>query len=75
MLLESSNTEEIRLYTEQDRMVHQTQSGRAVYSIRKNDVYVRAELFGRGKKKAWTQPVFIDNKISEEKIKDSKKCI
>jgi len=37
---------------------------RAAYRIREDDVFVRAELYGSGASKAWTNPVFVETERS-----------
>jgi hypothetical protein len=41
-------------------MRHMAGGPRAGYTVRDEDIYVRAELYGRGAAKAWTNPVFVD---------------
>ena len=61
MTVESSDAEEIRFFSDRGSMRLREEGSRARYTIRDEDIYVRAELFGRGAGKAWTQPVFVES--------------
>ena len=65
--MESPAAQEIRFVADRGCVRHVEKGTRASYEIRDDDIYVRAELYGDGASKAWTQPVFVESDRSREK--------
>lgn len=64
LVVESTNAQEIRFYTDRGAMRSRRKGRCATYRIREDDIYVRAELYGTGASQAWTNPVFVDTERS-----------
>ncbi len=73
LTVESPAAQEIRFVADRGCVRHVEKGTRASpprrasYEIRDDDIYVRAELYGDGASKAWTQPVFVESDKSREK--------
>jgi hypothetical protein len=55
-----SDAEEIRFFADRGSMRHRVAGPTGSYTVRDDDIYVRAELYGRGASKAWTNPVYVE---------------
>lgn len=66
LTVESADAQEIRFFSDRGSMRHRQEGRAASYTIRDEDIYVRAELYGQGAAKAWTQPVFVESERSRE---------
>lgn len=64
LIVESADAEVIRFIARNGSVVQRTEGSKGSYIVREDDVYIRAELHGRGTQKAWTNPLFIDSPAS-----------
>ncbi len=64
--IESPDAQAIRFFADRGTMRRQVIGGSASYEIRPEDIYVRAELYGQGPLKAWTQPLWVDTPRSRQ---------
>jgi hypothetical protein len=68
LVVESDNAQEIRFFCERGRLRLREAGPVARCPIGEGDVYLRAELWGAGTAKAWTNPVFVEDAPSIERI-------
>ncbi len=66
LTVESPNAHEIRFFADRGSMRAHQSAAAASCPVRADDIYLRAELYGRGASKAWTQPVFVDSERSRQ---------
>ncbi len=64
--VESSNAQEIRFFADRGCMRHRRMGRSASCEVREDDIFLRAELYGEGAEKAWTQPVFVESERSRQ---------
>ncbi len=64
--VESPNAQGIRFFADRGSMRHRVMGSEAACEVREDDIYLRAELYGPGAAKAWTQPVFVKSQRSRE---------
>jgi len=64
--VESENACEIIFIADRGSIRHKEKGKKASYEIRDEDIYVRVELFGKGRERAWLQPLFVNSKRSKE---------
>ena len=62
--VESANAQEIRFFADRGSMRGRELGTGASCEVHDNDIYLRAELYGQGASKAWTQPVFVESERS-----------
>ncbi len=61
LTVESPNAQEVRFFADRGSMRARETGGSASCDVRDHDIYLRAELYGPGASKAWTQPVFVES--------------
>jgi predicted metal-dependent phosphoesterase TrpH len=61
--IESNNGDEIKFIGQNGQLLKTVEGKSADYEIDGSELYVRAEILNKNGQKAWTQPVFINNKI------------
>jgi len=64
--VESANAQEIRFFADRGSMRHRQLGPSASCEVQDEDIFLRAELYGEGASKAWTQPVFVESERSRE---------
>jgi hypothetical protein len=64
--VEAPDAQEVRFFADRGSMRHREPGPEASYEIRDEDIFVRAELYGQGATKAWTQPVLVESDRSRE---------
>jgi predicted metal-dependent phosphoesterase TrpH len=64
--IESADAQEIRFFADRGSMRGRRMGTSASCEIQDNDIFLRAELYGDGARKAWTQPVFVESERSRE---------
>jgi hypothetical protein len=64
--IEAADAQEIRFFADRGSMRGRGMGSSASCEIRDDDIFLRAELYGEGARKAWTQPVFVESERSRE---------
>lgn len=64
--VESEDGQEVRFMADRGQVRHRAVGPHGSYTIQDKDIYVRAEVYGQGASKAWTQPIWVKTERSRQ---------